>query len=71
MTTAAPSTTSTALDDVFDLDPQSTNLSALTVFSRFDASGNCTSNGCGPAPQTSGCATPDSPVLPVRSNNAV
>lgn len=66
MAMAVQSTTSTALDDVFDLDPQSTDLSALAVFARFDASENCTSNGCGPAPQTSGCATPGGPELPVR-----
>jgi len=56
-----------ALEDVFRLDPQAEDLSAVTI-----ACSDGTNNGCGPSPTTgptTGCATPDGPALPVRGCN--
>ncbi|RKN10455.1 hypothetical protein [Streptomyces radicis] len=50
-----------ALEDVFDLDLETTDLS--TIGPGFADSEPCTGDNCGPSPTagaTSGCATPDS-----------
>jgi hypothetical protein len=59
-----PHSAALALDDAFDLDPQTTDLSTLSP--GLADSEPCTGDNCGPSPTagpTSGCATPDSLVM--------
>ncbi|MDT3395297.1 hypothetical protein RKE29_01300 [Streptomyces sp. B1866] len=64
---------STALDDVFDLDVQTTDLSTIRSGLRADSE-PCTADGCGQSPttgHTTGCAVPDGPVVPLGGCDAV
>ncbi|WP_326599031.1 hypothetical protein [Streptomyces sp. NBC_01803] len=59
-----PQSAASALDDAFDLAPETTDLSSIG--SALADSEPCTQDGCGPSPTTgptTGCAAPDGPVL--------
>ncbi|MDB1086178.1 hypothetical protein PJ985_01135 [Streptomyces sp. ACA25] len=60
-----PHSTASVLDDVFDLDARTTDLSLLNP--SLADSEPCTGDNCGQSPttgHTTGCATPDGPIVP-------
>ncbi|SFD61594.1 hypothetical protein [Streptomyces aidingensis] len=61
-----------ALGDIFDLDPQTTDLT--TLYPGLADSEPCTGDNCGQSPTTgptTGCVAPDGPVVPLRGCDAV